>query len=448
MAHAQVLNGSFEIAFAAPDGSGFVEIAAGSGLIQDWQITSGSVDLIGMAWDSQEGIYSIDLNGCEEGTLTQSVTTSPGSSYCLQFYLSANPNMSSACGSPDIREVEVIAGSTVETYSIDASLLDGQIDWLPQSVNFVATGVTADVKFTSLSGGCCGPAIDNISVVAAGCTNDTACNYNPTAICNDGSCVFASGCDTCDSNGEVIDNPEPGESCNDGDANTINDIVQTDCLCAGEPAVQGCIDYTACNFDPFANVDDESCLFATGCDICDGNGGLIDNPEIGDFCDDGNSCTQYDTVQSDCSCTGELQSEGCTDLEACNFNPDAFCGDDSCVFVGDPCPDPDESGIVVNGCACLNFVLFVPNAFTPNNDRVNDVLGAVGPIEFIETFKFQIFNRWNEVVFETYNAYNFWNGSMNGSGHYAPDGVYVWKISVKWPSNPIEELAGHVSLTR
>jgi subtilisin-like proprotein convertase family protein len=62
-----------------------------------------------------------------------------------------------------------------------------------------------------------------------GCTNSAACNYNPEATMNDGSCVV------------------PGASCNDQNASTVNDIIQFNCLCAGTPIDIGCTGFEVTN---------------------------------------------------------------------------------------------------------------------------------------------------------------------------------------------------------
>ena len=86
----------------------------------------------------------------------------------------------------------------------------------------------------------------------AGCTDANACNFNSVATIDDGSCLF-------------IANP-----CDDGDANTISDAVNLSCECVGVIAVLGCTDIDACNFSLEANVEDNSCLYeGSPCD--DGN---------------------------------------------------------------------------------------------------------------------------------------------------------------------------------
>ena len=67
--------------------------------------------------------------------------------------------------------------------------------------------------------------------------------------------------------------------------------------------------------------------------------------------------------------------------------------------------------------------IYVPTAFTPNNDGLNDKLEFF-PIG-IKQFNFlRIFNRWGQLVFETRSDQEFWDGRLNGS--LQATGVYVW----------------------
>jgi len=102
----------------------------------------------------------------------------------------------------------------------------------------------------------------------------------------------------------------------------------------------GCTDGTACNFNAFADVDDSSCVFATGCDVCDGMGGVTDNPEEGEACDDGDALTLNDVIQADCSCAGVAPSGPANDLCA---NAEALTIDGGLV-AGDNTDAADENG--------------------------------------------------------------------------------------------------------
>lgn len=93
-----------------------------------------------------------------------------------------------------------------------------------------------------------------------------------------------------------------------------------------------------------------------------------------------------------------------------------------------------ESG---NGCGgeswsnevCLEFppLMFIPNAFTPNGDNLNDRFTAEGL--FFESFELKIWDRWGKLLFLTRDAADGWDGTIGGQ--HAPEGVYVFQIAVK-----------------
>ncbi|MFM9005835.1 MAG: hypothetical protein ACKOSR_10090, partial [Flavobacteriales bacterium] len=92
----------------------------------------------------------------------------------------------------------------------------------------------------------CGRALTStnaLTVLPIGCTDSTACNFNSSATCDDGSCLTLDACGDC-----------------------------------GGSGVAGCIDATACNFNSSATCDDGSCLTLDACGDCGGSGvaGCID----------------------------------------------------------------------------------------------------------------------------------------------------------------------------
>jgi len=106
------------------------------------------------------------------------------------------------------------------------------------------------------------------------------------------------------------------------------------------------------------------------------------------------------------------------------------------------CPD---SAFVTVTVFKTNPYVFVPTAFTPNNDGRNDVIRpiAVG-IEKINYFS--IYNRWGERVFYTTANRAGWDGRVNGTPQAS--GVYVWMVSaVDYLGKPVF-LKGTVTLIR
>ena len=183
------------------------------------------------------------------------------------------------------------------------------------------------LQHSGLNGQC---AISTVTLVAIvdGCTDAAACNFDPAANNEDGSCYSI------------------GDACDDADAGTTMDMWGDDgaggCACAGLPVEIGCNDAAACNFNALSIADDGSCVYAAGCDTCsgetDGTGTVVDNLEVGDPCDDGSAFTINDTINASCNCVGEPLVDGCTDMAACNYdaaanNDDGSCCNDNCVTV-------------------------------------------------------------------------------------------------------------------
>ena len=200
-----------------------------------------------------------------------------------------------------------------------------------------------------------------------GCADSTACNFNPSATLDDGSCLYVDGlCQTCE-NGAVVDNDADGDGvcdadettgCGDIEACNYNALPTLDanpdaCVyatancasCSGETdgtgtvfiadadedgvcdadEITGCTNPMACNFDATPTTDSDStlCVFTVGpCDTCsgetDGTGTVIDND-----------------ADNDGVCNAD-ESEGCTDPDACNYNAANGLDSDNaqCVYAG------------------------------------------------------------------------------------------------------------------
>ena len=104
-------------------------------------------------------------------------------------------------------------------------------------------------------------------------------------------------------------------------------------------------------------------------------------------------------------------------------------------------------------CGCD---MWVPTAFTPDNDGINDGFRVESNCSELDEFQFQVFDRWGELVWETLDPEQPWMGqseagkAMEGQ-HFIPDGVYGYRIFWKYTETGIpviEERRGHVHILR
>lgn len=112
----------------------------------------------------------------------------------------------------------------------------------------------------------------------------------------------------------------------------------------------------------------------------------------------------------------------------------------------------DTTLVLIEGLIeAKNRRVFVPNAFSPNNDRLNDRLEIfLGKgSEFIKSS--QIFDAWGNKVFQSTNCISnedscFWDGTVNGN--LADPGTYIYVVDVLFTDNEIHQFTGSVELLR
>ena len=112
------------------------------------------------------------------------------------------------------------------------------------------------------------------------------------------------------------------------------------------------------------------------------------------------------------------------------------------------CPS-DTQKIQVTVTKCDQLIYYVPNAFSPDGDDYNNTFQPVFTEGFDPyDFHMSIYNRWGELLFESYDASKGWNGYYGGIR--CQDGVYTWKIDFGLPDNTDERIVtvGHVVLIR
>jgi gliding motility-associated-like protein/uncharacterized repeat protein (TIGR01451 family) len=76
------------------------------------------------------------------------------------------------------------------------------------------------------------------------------------------------------------------------------------------------------------------------------------------------------------------------------------------------------------------FTLFIPNAFSPNNNKINDVFEVRGIFQGIKAYNIKIWNRWGMLVYESDDISRSWDGSRFGNGDKLTDGVFIYSIEV------------------
>lgn len=89
--------------------------------------------------------------------------------------------------------------------------------------------------------------------------------------------------------------------------------------------------------------------------------------------------------------------------------------------------------------------IYVPNAFTPNDDGANDVFNPILNGFIGWDYTLMIFDRWGEEIHRTTDRNEGWNGTSRGID--SPIDVYVWKVVVE-RNGDARDFIGHVSLIR
>jgi gliding motility-associated-like protein len=92
------------------------------------------------------------------------------------------------------------------------------------------------------------------------------------------------------------------------------------------------------------------------------------------------------------------------------------------------------------------FRFWVPNSFTPNGDNLNDVFKPV--IIGAKEYSFRIFDRWGNLIFDSTNDKEGWNGKINNSESDAPTGVYSYTIDILNVLKNFESKTGMIILNR
>lgn len=99
-------------------------------------------------------------------------------------------------------------------------------------------------------------------------------------------------------------------------------------------------------------------------------------------------------------------------------------------------------------CPIINPIIYIPNAFTPNGDTKNAIFLPVVSLIQIDSYSLQIFNRWEQVIFESDNFRDGWDGEIKNSNQDAPQGVYLYQLKVNDGSGVQHVRRGMLNLIR
>jgi gliding motility-associated-like protein len=228
-----------------------------------------------------------------------------------------------------------------------------------------------------------------------GCSNTA----QTTIIVNASPNVYISGADTiCE--GETITLTATGASNYEWNTGSLSSTISTTAISSATYIVTGsigsCTDIDSIsvvvNPSPVADAGPDTTISPGDAIQLNGSGGLSYLWIPSDYLSDANIsnpiCTPEDSITYILLVTNEF---GCTSTDTVLVRLDIECGS-----------------------------IYVPNAFSPNNDGKNDVFGVFN--RCLTVIDLKVFNQWGNLVFETTDPTTRWDGTF--SGHDAESGIY------------------------
>jgi uncharacterized protein (TIGR02145 family) len=202
-----------------------------------------------------------------------------------------------------------------------------------------------------------------VTVGASGCTDSTACNFDSSASCNDGSCLSIDLCGICGGDNTscqdcagTVNGTATTDECGTCDADNSNDCVE-DCagVWAGTATTDECGTCDADNSNDCvqdcagvwggATEVDVLGICGGACDVDTDQDGVCDVDEIAG-CTEATACNFDSAAEFD---DGSCTPSGCTEPGACNFDENAQCpGAESCDYTCCPGPGCCDDGTIWN----------------------------------------------------------------------------------------------------
>ncbi|MDE0979065.1 MAG: gliding motility-associated C-terminal domain-containing protein [Flavobacteriales bacterium] len=111
----------------------------------------------------------------------------------------------------------------------------------------------------------------------------------------------------------------------------------------------------------------------------------------------------------------------------------------------------DSLGCVDLACQSIittsSLTVYAPTAFTPDHDGHNDVWKLIMSAD-VTSVDLKIYDRWNNLVFQTQNLDHWWQGDVQDGDYFAPDGVYTWTAVLRGDQYQVRSKKGHIVLIR
>ncbi|MBU0488730.1 MAG: gliding motility-associated C-terminal domain-containing protein [Bacteroidetes bacterium] len=107
------------------------------------------------------------------------------------------------------------------------------------------------------------------------------------------------------------------------------------------------------------------------------------------------------------------------------------------------CADTVQKTVFVNDV----FNVYVPSAFTPNGDELNDKVCVKGSSLDPEDFRFYIFDRWGSILYFSEDLEACWDGT-DLKGNPIAQGTYIWMVRIKEMRGIPRKFTGHITILR
>jgi gliding motility-associated-like protein len=119
----------------------------------------------------------------------------------------------------------------------------------------------------------------------------------------------------------------------------------------------------------------------------------------------------------------------------------------SVIHYSNGCASPIQ-GTTITVARCPELLFYVPNSFTPDGNEHNNIFQPVFTNGFDPyDFHLEIYNRWGELIYESYNYVEYWDGTYNNTP--CPVGLYTYKIQFGFKETDNDQvISGNVNLIR